>query len=789
MNEELNRKLPNKDESVNIRVELEKYLYYWKWFVLSICICVFLSVIYAKSSVNIYKNISTLLIKSSETSSELDLFRDLSALGMPQESNVEDEVMLLKSRSLLSKVVKKLNLNENVYYRDGLKVIELYDKSRPFKLEIVSDEKKFFELDTIIDLHFYDNTSFDYELEGNDDGVKTEKFGSIIKIGQYEFLLKPNKNINNPIDVKLELNSISKTLSVYNKSIIVQSISEGSNIISISLNHTVREKAQLIINSLIEEYNNKSIEEKNSVGKKTDDFITKRLKVIKKELDEIDKLEEIYRQNEQLTDIVIQSQVYVDGKSLNEEAIFQNETRLRLIEFMIHDIKNQKTNFELLPANITAEDNIQLATYVNQYNELLFKRNRLIDGSYLENPDVQKLNRELLSLRNNIEETLNNTKKQLQIAINSLKEKESEFKGKISEIPKQAREYTSILRKQTIVAELYSYLLQKKQENEISMAVTVPDTMVVDKAYSEVDIVAPKKKIILLIGALLGLVLPFVIIFTREMLDTKFHSRAELEKHVSIPILGDIPFDNSEEKVIVKQGSRTSSAEAFRLLRTNLDFILSGVQNKSKVIFVTSTISGEGKTFISVNTAASIALTGKKVLLIGMDLRAPKITQYLGLPNRSGVSNYLIGQEDSITDLVFPLQGFENLDVLSSGIVPPNPAELLLNDRLGEMFDVLRDKFDYIVVDTAPVNLVTDTLMMSKHADMFIYVARANYIDKRMLEFSQKLYESKRLPNLTMLINGMDHARVYGYGVYGYGGYGYPDEIEKKNFFQKIFKS
>ena len=777
------------NDAINIRAEIEKYLIHWKWFLVSTLLCVSIAVFYAKSQVNIFQTRASILIKEDGgASSELQAFQDLSSLGMGPKKNVMDEIEILKSRTLLEAYVRKLRLNFKVYQRQGLKRVEQFSKI-PLNFQTLSDENTFYQLDTVLNLIILNEEQFEYQLKGADD-VKKAKFGEKITIGKYEFLLIPNfEEFDNEKDNEYEVvfEKLDKVITEYKKSISVAPI-DDANVITIGLEYAIKEKAELVLNTMVDLYNQMSVEDKNQVGIKTDEFIESRLEGIKKELDEVDRLEEIYKKDKQITDIETQADIFVNAKSLNDQEILKKTTMLSVVNYMITNIKEQNEDFDLLPSSIGIEDNVQLSASVANYNQVLLERNRLLRTSSKNNPVVKNLNIELLNLRENIKESLINSKKQLEIGLASLKSKEKEFEGKISSMPQQVREYRVILRRQEIIAQLYSYLLQKKEENKISMAVTVPNAKIIDRAYSDKDPIAPKKKVIALMGLIIGLLIPFAIIYIRELLDTKFHSRAELEKYVSIPILGDIPFDKSEEKVIIKQGSRTSSAEAFRLLRTNLDFILSGVTQKSKVIFVTSTISGEGKTFVSVNTASSIALTGKKVLLIGMDLRAPKITQYLGLPNRSGVSNYLIGQEDKVSDLVFPLQGFENLDILSSGIVPPNPAELLLNVRLQKMFDELRAQYDYIIVDTAPVNLVTDTLMMSKNADMFVYVVRANYLDKRMLELSQKLYQEKRLPNMAMLINGMDHERVYGYGVYGYGGYGYPDEEVKKNIFQRLFK-
>ncbi len=778
----------NKDnESINIRAEIEKYLVHWKWFLISVFLCVGIAVFYAKTKVNIFETSTTILIKEEgSSSSELMAFQDLTSLGIGGGgNNLVNEIEILKSKYLTNSYVRKLNLNVEIYQRRGLKEVELFENS-PIECKVLSNDNSFYNLDTIVDINILDAQKYSYQLENTEETV-IGKFGEKINVAGQEILLIPNTNFSNTKNTSYQLafKNIEDVIDNYRKNLTVVNVDDNSDIISIKLKHPVKQKSELILNTLVDLYNQMSIEDKNLIGKKTDEFITKRLAGIKTELDEIDKLEEQYKSEKQITDISVQSKVFVDAKSENELEVFKKETELRMVEFMLTDIQKQSNDYDLLPSNIGVGDNISLATSVVKYNDLLLERNRLLRSSSSFNPVVKSLNAELQNLRQNIEGSLRNIKKQHEITLTSLNAMEKEFETKISSLPKQAREYRTILRRQSIIAELYSYLLQKKEENEISMAVTVSNAKVIDRAYSSRKPVAPKKPIIALVGLLLGFIIPFTIIYLRDLLDNKFHTSSELKSLVSAPLLGDIPLDSSDEKVVIKQGSRTSTAEAFRLLRTNLDFMLTSVLSNSKTIFVTSTISGEGKTFVSVNTAASLALTGKKVLLMGMDLRAPKITQYLGLPNRNGITNYIVNSENSVLDIIKPLKGFENLDLLSSGIVPPNPAELLLNPKVGEMFEELRKIYDYIVVDTAPVNLVTDTLMLSKYADMFLYVSRANYLDKRLLEVPEKLYQEKRLPNMALLINGIDYRKGYGYG---YGEYGYSTDKANKGFFRKIFK-
>ncbi|WP_010136860.1 GumC family protein [Ochrovirga pacifica] len=774
-------------ESINIRTEVEKYLIHWKWILFSVVVLLSASVLFIKSTPNIYVTKASLLIKEDGgASTDLKAFQDLSALGVGATSNIFDEIEILRSRYLALACAKKNELNIEVYQKQALQVKELYDKA-PMHIQVLSDKEAFYQLDTIVNFTWLDEFSYQYQVE-DVDKVYNAKFGEKIMLGKHELLITPKST---PTDMpkgqeyQIKFRNIVSVAEQYKNQVSLNYADKYSNIILLELEHPVKAKAQDVLNTLIDLYNQISIDDQNIVGNKTDQFITKRLEVVKSELDEVDRLEEMFKKDKEIADISMQSKLFVDTKSNNEQEIFKKKTELRLIEFMVEDIETNDLDFQLLPASIGISEAPQLSVAVQNYNQMLVERNRILRASSASNPVVLNLDQELKNAILNIKQSLVNTKKQLKIALNSLEGVEENYKSRISNLPKQEREYRGILRKQEIIAELYSYLLQKKEENEISMAVTVSNSKVIDRAYTVNLPVAPKKKVILFAGLLIGLAIPIGVIYGKDLLDTKLKTKKELEQVINAPYVGDIPLDKTGEKIVIQKGSRTSVAEAFRLLRTNLDFMMTQVQKPCKSIFVTSTISGEGKTFVAVNTAAAIALTNKKVVIVGMDLRAPKVTQYLGLPNRNGVTNYLVDKTIEIEELIHPLEGFQNLYILSSGVVPPNPAELLLSERTGEMFQKLQEQFDYIVVDTAPVNLVTDTLMISHFADMVLYTARAGYLDKRFLEVPQRMYEEKRLPNMAMLLNALDYTRGYGYG---YGGYGYPKENDHQNWFKKIFR-
>ena len=413
-------------------------------------------------------------------------------------------------------------------------------------------------------------------------------------------------------------------------------------------------------------------------------------------------------------------------------------------------------------------------------------KNRLSVNAGDKNPQIIQYQKEINSLKNNLRNSISNLITSLETQYAQLNREANKINSKVSAIPVLERGYINIGREQEIISGLYSYLLKKKEETAISLAVTVANAKIIDVAYSDGIPVSPKRKIIFLGALMMGLIIPFIIIYIKNLLDTKIHTRKDIEELTTIPFLGDVPHSETNEKIVIGNDARTSTAEAFRLIRTNLDFMLPTKENDlGKTIFITSTTSGEGKSFISINLAAALSLSNKKVLLMGMDLRAPKVTEYLGIPERKGITNFITNEKVSLDDIKFSIPEIKGLDIIASGVIPPNPAELLLHAKVKELFEEVKKDYDYIIVDTAPVNLVTDTLLVSKYADMFLYVSRANYLDKRMLNVAQTLYNEKKLVNMAIILNDTDMTRGYGYG-YGYGyGNAYVETI-KKPWYKRI---
>lgn len=788
-NKEYNSHISESDDTLNIKVEFEKYIIHWKWFLLGVFLAITLAFLYLRYTTPQYSAKAVILIKENQKggiSAEMKAFEDLGILG-GSTNNIDNEIEIIKSRKIIGDVIKKLNYTVSYFSSGRVIESELYNKKSPILIDVVKKDSVFYELDTVLKVLPISNTKFKL-INQEDEEVSTHLFNEIIESNNLTFRV-----INNVKDqketlkteIKIVVKKLNGLINSYQSGVNISAVNKNSSVINLTLNNAVKDKAEDFLDTLILLYNEDAITDKNQVSEKTKNFIDDRLDTIGKTLKDINNNLKNFKVDNKLTDIKAEAGLVLQILTENNTQIIESKIKLSLIQSLNKELENQEGKEEgVLPASLVPED-VTIAQLISEYNRLILERKRAIrTGATRINAVVVNLTEQIEGLKSSLNKSLQNSEKGIQIKLNQLEKEDLKIKAKISGVPTQELKLQDIRLEQEIISGLYSYLLKKKEETAISLAVTVANAKIIDKAYGSRIPVSPKKNIIYLAALLLGFLFPFVIIYLRNLFDTKIHNKKDIEDVVSIPFLGDIPKSDVKEKIVIGGNDRSSTAESFRLIRTNLDFMLANSKSKSNTIFITSTISGEGKSFISINIAASLALSGKKVLLIGMDLRAPKVTQYLGIPDRKGITNYITDDNLTIENLKFNLDEVKNLDIISSGVVPPNPVELLMTKRVEDLFMNVKEKYDYVIVDTAPVNLVTDTLVISKYADMFMYVARANYLDKRLLSIPQSLYKEKRLPNMAMILNDTDPKRSYGYG-YGYGGYGYGDE--KTSWYKKIF--
>ncbi len=790
----------NQKEDFHFRNVLDNYLIHWHWFVLSIAICIIGSYAYLRYTIPQYQASTTILVKDEKKGgmlSELSAFSDM-GIGKGSKGNVDNEIEILKSRTIVESTVRKLKLNIGLFAKGKIISVELY-KDTPITVDFINTKPEFFTNGMAFE--FIELTPNTFTLKNESGGsnsailIKNKKeyrYGELISIRNADLIISksnPHKNqvIGADNSLKIVVHPIDGVVDSYFSRLKVAALNKTSSVVSLTIMDPVIAKSEDFLDNLIQIYNNDAAADKNFISENTSKFIANRLILITQELDGVEQDVERFKTTNNITDIESEAALFIEGSSEYNKKGVETEIQLNVLASLLEFMK-KSTNSDLLPSNLITGQG-EASGLISSYNQLILERNRILKSATVANPSVVKLDQEISSLKANVVESLGRLQSNLNIEKRNLKSQEGLFDTKKGKIPVQERQFRVIARQQKVKEELYLYLLKKREETAITMAATEPNARVIDSAKASKIPVAPKKNIFYLAALLLGILIPFGIIYLIDLLDTKVKNRFDITNKFSIPFLGDIP-RSMTPNVIVESNSRSASAEAMRIVRTNLDFMLNQVpQGMAKTIFLTSTIPGEGKTFLSVNLAGIFALSGKKVLLIGMDIRNPKLPEYFNLPNTNkGLTNYLSSSTMPIEECIIKSKEFEHLYILPPGSIPPNPTELLMNKKIDELFAKFKSEYDFIIVDTAPVSLVSDTLIIAKQADTFIYVARANYLDKRMLHIPEILHKENKLPNMAILLNDTHSKNGYGYGGYGYGGYGYGATTQKKSWYEKIFK-
>lgn len=785
----------NQNEDFNLRDTLERYLNNWQWFVLAVCLCVSLAFVYLRYTTPQYQASTTILVKDEKKGgmlSELSAFADL-GIGSGLKSNVDNEIEILKSRTLVERTVKKLGLNVVIVEKGSVISSQKY-KNAPIEVNFINTKPTFYADNMLLDFEELTPATFALKSELTSgetptllNAKKEFRYGEIISTPNGDFIITKSTNKNNKFNteeksLKISVNPLEKVVASYLGRLKVTPVSKTSSVVEISITDPVTSRAEDFLDNLIQIYNEDAAADKSFISENTSKFVANRLLLITQELDGVEKDVESFKTSNKLTDIETEAKLFIEGSSAYNKKRVEMEIQLNMVSSML-DFMKKSTNAALMPTNIISGSDA--SGLMDSYNQLVLERNRILKSATTENPTVIKLEEQIASLKSNIAESLRRLQANLNIQKRDLRSQEGLLDSKIGEIPGQERQFRVIARQQKVKEELYLYLLQKREETAISMAATAPNARVIDAAKASKIPVSPKKNIIYLAALLLGLLIPFGIIYIMDLLDTKVKSRFDISSKFDIPFLGDIP-NSITPNEIIDATSRTGTAEALRIVKTNLDFMLGQVpEGEAKTIFMTSTVSGEGKTFLSVNLAGTMALSKKKVLLIGMDVRNPKLNEYIALPNNSGLTDYLSSNKAPISDYIFKSNNFDNLYVLPAGVIPPNPTELLMSKKVGELFTQFKKEYDYIIVDMAPVSLVSDTLMLSKYADASVYVVRANYLDKRMLHIPKTLYKENKLNNMAVVLNDTKLNKNYGYGY----GYGYGIKVEEKPWYKKIFNT
>ena len=770
MSESSKYNLNDKIHSENSGFSLDQIIYYLKkthWFVIGVVICLLLAQLKLKYASPLFKSTAKVLFKNDESAglfNEASAFQDF-GYGY-NYSPIENEIETLKSRSLMKKVVKDLKLNVVFYDNNGLVPKEKYGKC-PLKITFLNGDSTIYNRGARFELKIRDNNRF--IIENDKDNYRYEgAFGKPFDTKVGEIVLTPSGKKTSLVSGKkyiLYIYELEGVVDQYAGNIQIERGNEFSNVLEISLVDNSIDKATDIVNTIIFRHQDEAINDHNQVAKNSILFINDRISIISKELADVEGNAQVFKTNNNIIDVGTEATIFMETQQEIEKDIVENKIQLKLAEYVNDYLSDFNKSTELLPTNLGLAD-LSIVNSIETYNNITLERNRILKNSNKKNPIAINLESKILNLQDNLRESLKKYEASLTVRSQQLELQNDKLNKRIRSVPKQEKLLREIQRQQQIKESLYLYLLQKREETAITLSLTVANSRVIDEAHSNGNVVSPNKKNIFLIAILLGIMIPFVFIFIFKKLNNKLQSTDEIEKS-GINVLCEIPQSKvNSDNPIFNSHENSPLAESFRLLRTNMNFILNLNEKNSKVIVVTSTVPNEGKSFISLNLAKSLAILGKKVLVLGMDLRSPTLNKYIGIPNKIGVSNFIINSDLSLEEVLIKNPVDQEFDLISSGDIPPNPAELLLHPRVDHLFTEAMNEYDYVVVDTPPVAIVSDTLLLTKYADMFLYIVREQYTQRKYLKQISQLKEQQRLPNLHVVLNYAKETDAYGYDYY-----------------------
>lgn len=791
-----------KEEKTNWQAMLFKYIIRWPWFIASVIFCLVCAWLYLKTITPVYNISASIIIKDDKkggnTGNDLNAFEDLGIIS--SSKNIDNEIEILRSKSLIKDVVSELGLYISYSGESRFQKPDLYGSS-PVLVHFLSEDAERLKSPILLTVNYQSGNQIDVTatINGNTVNKHFTELPAVLsgEAGTLTFTSNPAAPItgSGSIDV-----SIVNPLSVakgYRDALSIEPTSKTTSVVTVSIKNTNKKRGENFINKLVEIYNKNANNDKNEVAQNTARFIDERISVINQELGTTEQELESFKREAGLTDLSSDAQLAISEQSAYEKLCVENGTQLNLVQYLSEYIQKPENATTTLPANVGLNDET-LSGLIAQYNALILERNRLLRTSSETNPVVRRLESNIQDMRAGILTTIASVRKGLLITKADLDRQAGKYAGRISNAPTQERRFVSIQRQQEIKAGLYLMLLQKREENNIALAATANNAKIIDDALADDFPVSPQSKKIYMMAFVLGLGIPVAIIYILNLLSYRIEGRTDVERLTNVSIIGDVPLNDSEDKhaIAVRENDNDIMAETFRSLRTNLLFIL-GDPDK-KVVLVTSTMSGEGKTFIASNLAVSLALLGKKVIIVGLDIRKPGLNKVFRIHHKEkGITGFLSApQSTDLRSMILPSEVSDNLHVLPGGTIPPNPTELLARKSLDDAIELLKKDYDYIILDTAPIGMVTDTQLIARVADASIYVCRADYTHKNDYQLINELYANKRLPGLCTVINGLDmkkkkygyyygygkYGRYYGYGKkYGYGyGYGYGDTSDSK---------
>ena len=797
------------ESDFNLYAIIFKYLVYWPWFLVSVLVCVLGTFVYLRYQVPVYNVKSAVLIKekdkrSAANNSPLSAIQDLGMMSIT--NNFDNELEILKSQTLVKKVVSDLELYISHSQANTFGYNTPLYGNTPIKVYLTPEDADKLKGGVNIEMEYDGKNNLAVNMEyAQQNGKKqvTATFAALpaalsTDVGVFTFTPDTTIVLDKPVSLIAHVRSLRSSTDAYCANMTIAPTSKTTTIAKINVRNTVQQRAIDFINHLVKIYNEDANNEKNEIAQKTAEFIDERISIINNELGSTEDELASFKQRSGLTDLTSDAQLALQENSRYAQQLAKNATQINLVQDLQKYINNPVNQNEVIPANIGLED-ATLNNVIGQYNNLVVELKRLLRTSSENNPAVINMKSSIDAMRYNIETTVGSVLRGLQITQKDLEREASKFVARINNAPTHEKQFMNIQRQQEIKATLYIMLLQKREENAVTLAATASNGRIIETPIADKAPVAPRKKVFLLAALVLGLAIPVGIIYLIDLMKYKIENRGDVEKLTTVPIVGEIPTNKGPKvgsgSIAIRENKNNIMEETFRTIRTNILFML---EKDQKVILFSSTQPGEGKSFVAANFATSLAYLGKKVVVVGMDIRKPGLNKAFGLNlHAKGITNYLSNPDQvNLLDMIQKSPYSDNLDILLGGTVHPNPTELVARPILDKAIEQLKSIYDYVILDTAPIGMVTDTAIIGRVADMCVYVCRADVTPKASYQFINILQKNNTFPKLATIINGIDmtkrknsygydFGRKYGYGHgkhYGYGyGYGYGYEAENEN--------
>ncbi len=751
----------------DIKKFIFKLLRFLPWIILSLLLSYFIVTIYLRYTPQVHKISAHVLIKDNEESSpDYNVLRELGV--MPGSKEVQNQIDIIESYALISGIVDSLDLQLKLISVGRIGSTSLYGSKSPVYIHTVKTAGTK-SSPASCNLILYDNR---FSLSQNN---KTNyyHYGDTFLLSGLKlyFLRNPLVKID-PKGYTFLIQDTASVASAMRSSVDVEKLHEMGGIVEISMLDEVPERAINIINKLVEAYNTAGVTDKNVVGNKTSNFLKERVDTVAKELDNLEIQAETFKRTNKISDITAAGNQYIAQSTVYDNQRVAQLGEIKLLESLQEYINNAGGFADIIPSDNGLKEQT-LQTLITQYNSAVLNYQDQSKISTEKDPVVARLKNDITQLKTNILKNIESIRNGYQTNLNQVESQYDNFEGLLSSLPEKERELLKLKRQISVKEQLYLYLLQKKEETELSLVSNINNTRVVDSAFDQ-GIVLPKASQIKTLALLLGILIPVALMLLLDFFNNKITDKKEIEEGTSVPIAGELSYNKKMKKVIVNARSRSVVAEQFRLIRTNLQYIAGDA--KSKTILVTSFMSGEGKSFVSINLAGSLSVGEAKVLLIEMDLRKPKLSDYLEIKNEYGLTDYIV-KDIPFAQIIKKINALQNVDLITSGPIPPNPTELMMHPRMGKLLAYAKENYDYVVIDSSPVGLVADTFTIGRSVDLTLFILRHKYSYKTTLKYISDLYVQKKLNRLNIIVNGIKESRGLGYAYgYGYGysyGYGY----------------